>query len=71
MKEDCDTCQFGSRFYADGLIKRDWSGVYEGEHPTPRPDPKLFWTYQECSKNSKGLKHLNLTGNCSVYKECK
>lgn len=71
--KDCDNCEFNTRKYSDGFIFKDWSGAYEGDpSELPKvPDNTKFWTYQECDKNKKGLKHLNLTGDCSAYKEKK
>lgn len=63
----CDDCQHGKRLYADGYIYRDWSGKYEGESAPPVSMMQQFWTYQECFKNNKGLKHINLAGDCAVY----
>lgn len=67
----CDECQHGKRLYADGYIYRDWSGKYEDEgdpRTLPKdPDPDEFWTYVECAKNNKGLKHINLDGKCTVF----
>lgn len=67
--KSCDDCSFGKRLYSDGLIYRNWSGRYTGDvKDLPKiPDPMKFWTYLECSKNNKGLKHVNLDGNCTVF----
>jgi hypothetical protein len=65
----CDDCQHNKRLYADGYVYRDWSGLYSGligDLPTA-PDPDKFWTYLECAKNNKGLKHINLDGKCVAY----
>lgn len=66
----CDDCRFGSRKYSDGLVYRNWSGVYAGDvsELPAKPDPSRFWTYMECAKNNKGLKHINLAGDCKVFK---
>lgn len=75
MKEDtfvpklCDDCTFGKRLYADGHIRKDWSGYFEGD-PSALPPPTRdadHWTYLECAKNNKGLKHVNLDGRCCAY----
>ena len=65
----CDDCQHGSRLYSDGYIYRDWSGQFEGDPSTLPgvPDQSEFWTYLECAKNNKGLKHINLDGKCTVF----
>lgn len=67
--KSCDDCKFGERRYCDGLIYRDWSGHYEGDIKNLPivPDNTLFWTFLECQKNNKGLKFLNLIGDCSAF----
>ena len=66
--KSCDDCQFHTRKYADGYVKKDWSSA--GVKPSePASKDSDLWTYLECSKNNKGLKHLNLTGNCTAYKQ--
>lgn len=65
----CDDCKHNTRHYCDGHILRDWSGHYAGDVsalPTV-PDESKFWTYQECKKNNKGLKFLNLVGDCTGF----
>lgn len=67
----CDNCQHGKRLYADGYILRDWSGKFNGDPATlPMPaDNEKYWTYVECAKNNKGLKHINLDGKCNAYQQ--
>jgi hypothetical protein len=69
----CEDCRSNVRHYCDGLIFRDWSGRHEGDKSTlPKiPDQSKFWTYQECKKNNKGLKFLNLTGECQGFEKVK
>jgi hypothetical protein len=68
-KKSCNDCVSNSTKYCDGYIFRDWSGRYEGNpKDLPEvPDSNVFWTYQECKKNNKGLKFLNLTGDCTGF----
>ena len=69
----CDDCRSNSRHYCDGFIYRNWSGKFEGDPSTlPKiPDESKFWTYQECKKNNKGIKFLNLTGECAGFEKVK
>ena len=65
----CDECQHGKRLYADGYVNADWSGSFKGDPASlPKvPNATKFWTYVECAKNNKGLKFLNLGGNCDGF----
>lgn len=67
----CENCKHNSVNYADGYIFRNWSGKFDGDPSTipKEPDQTKFWTYQECAKNNKGLKHLNLDGKCSAFQQ--
>ena len=62
--------KIGSRY---GYILKDWSGRFEGDPSTlPKiPDDTKFWTYHECKKNNKGLKFLNITGECQGFERIK
>lgn len=68
-KKNCNDCKSYVLHYCDGYIFKDWSGKYEGNPlDLPKvPDRDKFWTYEECKKNSKGLKFLNLTGDCTGF----
>jgi len=72
-KVDCEDCRHNVRHYCDGYIYRDWSGKFEGDPSTlPKvPDVSKYWTYQECKKNNKGIKFLNLTGDCKGFEKAK
>ena len=72
-KVSCDDCKHNSYRYADGWVFKDFSGSLCGP-PSKRElsvvqDPKIaiYWTYQECAKNAKGLKFLNLIGDCKGF----
>ena len=69
----CEDCRSNVRHYCDGYILKDWSGKFEGD-PSTLPkvsDQSRFWTYQECKKNNKGIKFLNLTGECTGFEKVK
>ena len=68
-KKECSDCKSNVVKYCDGFIFRDWSGSYLGDpNELPiEPDSSKFWTYQECKKNNKGLKFLNLIGDCAGF----
>lgn len=59
----CDDCQKGTRLVADGHWLKDWSG-----QDTSETNLAKLWTYQECSLNKKGLKYINLVGDCPQFK---
>ena len=69
----CDDCKFSTRSYADGYILKDFTR-YEGDVsslPT-EPDQSKFWTYIECSFNTKKLLYLNISGEgCPKFKRKK
>lgn len=69
----CENCKSNVRHYCDGFILKNWSGKFEGDPSSlPKvPDESKFWTYQECKKNNKGLKFLNLTGECTGFEKVK
>ena len=52
---------------------RHYDRVYNGNlEDLPKiPDQSVFWTYQECKKNNKGMKFLNLTGECQGFEKAK
>lgn len=72
-KRSCEDCKSNVRGYSDGYVLKDWSGKFTGDvSELPSfPDQSKFWTYQECKKNNKGLKFLNLTGDCSGFEKVK
>lgn len=72
-KVSCNECKHSARHYCDGFILKDWSGRFEGDPSTlPKvPDDTKFWTYHECKKNNKGLKFLNITGECNGFERIK
>ena len=63
--KSCGECQHGKRLYADGNVLKDWSG--RDTPDTPAAKDSKYWTYLECTKNNKGLKHLNLDGKCPAF----
>ena len=69
----CEDCRHNVRHYCDGYVYKDWSGCYNGNfEDLPKiPDQSVFWTYQECKKNNKGMKFLNLTGECQGFEKAK
>lgn len=72
-KVHCDDCKSNVRKYCDGFIFKDFSGRYEGDAALlPKvPDRDKFWTYHECKKNTKGLKFINITGECGGFERAK
>lgn len=69
----CEDCRSNVRHYCEGYILKDWSGKFEGDPSSlPKiPDQNKFWTYHECKKNNKGIKFLNLTGECTGFEKAK
>ena len=69
----CEDCKSNVRHYCDGFVFKNWSGCFEGDPSSlPKvPDQSKFWTWQECKKNNKGIKFLNLTGECTGFEKAK
>lgn len=70
-KVKCSECKSNVVKYCDDFPLRDWSGFYQGDAGSlPKPSQQdLIWTYQECKKNNKGLKYLNLIGDCQGFEK--
>lgn len=67
-KKNCADCKSNVVKYCDGFILKDWTRYQGNVAALPaEPDQNTFWVYQECKKNAKGLKFLNLIGDCTGF----